>query len=125
MGSGAAGMGLLGQHLLNPTANLMPKTSQVVLGVPCQQKSSKLGGVRPCPSYKPFCFTASLTMGKSSASAPAQAQPCNFPGVYVVCHMVYLFLVEIVACITLRIKIHLPEDHDLFVIAVRFLVKFN
>jgi len=79
MGSGAAGMGLLGQHLLNPTANLMPKTSQVVLGVPCQQKSSKLGGVRPCPSYKPFCITASLTMGKSSASAPAQAQPCNFP----------------------------------------------
>jgi len=79
MGSGAAGMGLLGQHLLNPTANLMPKNSQVVLGVPCQQKSSKLGGVRPCPSYKPFCITASLTMGKSSASAPAQAQPCNFP----------------------------------------------
>lgn len=77
MGSGAAGMGLLGQHSLNPTANLMPKTSQIVVGVPYQQKSSKLGSLRPCPSYKPFCITASLTMGKPSASVPAQ--PYNFP----------------------------------------------
>lgn len=77
MGGGAAGMGLLGQYALNPTGNLMPKTSQLVLGVPGQQKSSKLGGLRPCPSYKPFCTTASLTMGKPSASVPAQ--PCNFP----------------------------------------------
>lgn len=46
MGSGIVGMGLLGQYNLNPIANLMPKTSQLVLGVPWQQKRRKLGGLK-------------------------------------------------------------------------------
>jgi len=46
MGSGAVGMGLLGQYNLNPIANLMPKISQLVLGVLWKQKSRKLGGLK-------------------------------------------------------------------------------
>ena len=111
MGSGAAGMGLLGQHSMNPTANLMPKTSQVVVGVPYQQKSSKVGGLRPCPSYKPFCITASLTMGKPSASVPAQ--PYNFPGVYVVCRSGY----DLFICLVIfggNCCIHCIKNQDTF-----------
>ena len=82
MDGGAIGMGLLGQYNLNPTANLMPKTSQLVLGVPWQQKTRKLGGLRSCPSYKPLCITTSLTMGNPLAFM--LVQPCNFLGVHVV-----------------------------------------
>ena len=46
MGSGVVGMGLFGQYNLNPTAILMPKTSQLVLGVPWQHISRKLGGLK-------------------------------------------------------------------------------
>jgi len=46
MGSGVVGIGLLGKYKLNPTANLIPKTSQIVLGVPLQQKGRKLGGLK-------------------------------------------------------------------------------
>jgi len=76
MGPEAAAKGLLGNPILNPTANISSKTSRV-LGATWQQRSSKCRGSRSCPSYKLFCIRSSLTMGKPSPSVPAQ--PCNFP----------------------------------------------